>query len=223
MARLKPLPRSQRKLVGALKASPVASRAQQLSRKKDTVKDVSVGLMDIDGAIMYYFNEVIKPTVVEQGEVVKVPVYYANPERWKTIQRQGYLRDSKKQLIIPLVVFKRNSITKDDSITIDKMNPEDPKLRYTFERKYTQENRYDRFSVLQGRIPSREFYTVAMPDYMKMTYECIIWTTYIEQMNSIVERINWSGGSSWGEPGKFKFIVTIDSFDDATEMGDNER
>ena len=200
MARLKPLPRSQRKLVGALKASPVASRAQQLSRKKDTVKDVSVGLMDIDGAIMYYFNEVIKPTVVEQGEVVKVPVYYANPERWKTIQRQGYLRDSKKQLIIPLVVFKRNSITKDDSITIDKMNPEDPKLRYTFERKYTQENRYDRFSVLQGRIPSREFYTVAMPDYMKMTYECIIWTTYIEQMNSIVERINWSGGSSWGEP-----------------------
>ena len=171
MARLKPLPRSQRKLVGALKASPIANRAQQLSRKKDTVKDVSVGLMDIDAAIMYYFNEVIKPTIVENGEVVKVPVYYANPERWKTIQRQGYLRDSKKQLITPLIAFKRNSITKDDSITIDKMNPEDPKLRYTFERKYTQENRYDRFSVLQGRTPSREFYTVAMPDYMKMTYE----------------------------------------------------
>ncbi|SVE20254.1 uncharacterized protein METZ01_LOCUS473108, partial [marine metagenome] len=114
--------------------------------------------MDIDAAIMYYFNEVIKPTVVENGEVVKVPVYYANPERWKTIQRQGYLRDSKKQLIIPLVVFKRNSLAKDDSITVDKMNPEDPKLHYTFERKYTQENRYDRFSVLQGKKPSQEFY-----------------------------------------------------------------
>ena len=76
---------------------------------------------------------------MENGEVVKVPVYYANPERWKTIQRQGYLRDSKKQLIIPLVVFKRNSLAKDDSITVDKMNPEDPKLHYTFERKYTQQ------------------------------------------------------------------------------------
>ena len=223
MARLKPLPRSQRKLVGALRAAPVENRAHQLSRKKDTVKDVSVGLMDIDAAIMYYFNEVIKPTVVENGEVVKVPVYYANPERWKTIQRQGYLRDSKKQLIIPLVVFKRNSLAKDDSITVDKMNPEDPKLHYTFERKYTQENRYDRFSVLQGKKPSQEFYSVAMPDYMTMTYECIIWTTYIEQMNKIVETINWSDGSYWGEPGKFKFRVAIDSFDDATEMADNER
>ena len=223
MARLKPLPRSQRKLVGALRAAPTENRAQQLSRKKDTVKDVSVGLMDIDAAIMYYFNEVIKPTVVENGEVVKVPVYYANPERWKTIQRQGYLRDSKKQLIIPLVVFKRNSLAKDDSITVDKMNPEDPKLHYTFERKYTQENRYDRFSVLQGKKPSQEFYSVAMPDYMTMTYECIIWTTYIEQMNKIVETINWSDGSYWGEPGKFKFRVAIDSFDDATEMADNER
>jgi hypothetical protein len=40
-----------------------ANRGKQLSRKKDNVKDYSVGLMDVDGAIMYYFNEVIKPTI----------------------------------------------------------------------------------------------------------------------------------------------------------------
>jgi hypothetical protein len=37
--------------------------------------------MDIDAAVMYYFQEVIKPTVVDNGEQIKVPVMYANPER----------------------------------------------------------------------------------------------------------------------------------------------
>ena len=223
MARLKPLPRSQRKLVGALRADIRGDRGNIISRRDDKVKDISVGLMDIDAAIMYYFSDVIKPTVVENGEVVKVPIMYANPERWKTIQRDGHIRDSKKQLITPLIAFRRTSLAKDDTIAVDKMNAEDPKLSYTFERKYTQENRYDQFSVLQGKKPSQEFYTVAMPDYMNLTYECIIWTSYIEQMNKIVETINWSEGSYWGEPGKFKFRVAIDSFDDATEMAETER
>ena len=56
--RKKPVPRSQRKIV---------SRAIQRKRD-DTVQDVSVSLMDMDSAIMYYFENVIKPTVVENGE-----------------------------------------------------------------------------------------------------------------------------------------------------------
>ena len=148
MARLKPLPRSQRKLVGALRADIRGDRGNIISRRDDKVKDISVGLMDIDAAIMYYFSDVIKPTVVENGEVVKVPIMYANPERWKTIQRDGHIRDSKKQLITPLIAFRRTSLAKDDTIAVDKMNAEDPKLSYTFERKYTQENRYDQFSMI---------------------------------------------------------------------------
>ena len=61
---------------------------------------------------MYYFNNVIKPVVQENDETVKVPIMYSNPERWSTIQKNGYLLDNKKQLIIPLIVFKRNSIWK---------------------------------------------------------------------------------------------------------------
>ena len=56
-----------------------------------------------------------------------------------------------------------------------------------------------------------------------MSYECIIWTAYIEQMNSIIEKIQYSDGAYWGEPGKFKFKVNVESFEDATEMADNER
>ena len=61
------------------------------------------------------------------------------------------------------------------------------------------------------------------PDYVNLTYEFIVWTTYMEQMNNIVEKVIYSDGAYWGEPNKFKFLSSIDSFEDATEMADNER
>ena len=42
-------------------------------------------------------------------------------------------------------------------------------------------------------------------------------------MNKIIERINFSEATYWGEPNKFKFLSSIDSFEDKTEMDDNER
>ena len=64
--------------------------------------------MDVD-VIMYYFNEVIKPTTTINGQEVKVPIYYY-VERWNSIQKQGYVRDVKGQLITPLIVFRRVSM-----------------------------------------------------------------------------------------------------------------
>jgi len=219
MARSKPIPRNIRQRF----TTPPSSRGLERKRSDDNVKNVEVTLMDHDAAIMYYFTNVIQPTVEEAGEKVKVPVLYANPERWKTIRKSGHLRDRKRQLITPLVVFRRSSIQKDETIPVDKLDANDPKLFYTFERKYTDKNRYDKFNVQQGMLKSKEYYTVAMPDYMTMTYEAIIWTPYIEQMNRLVEKINYSDGAYWGEPGKFKFRVNIESFEDVTEMSDNER
>ena len=219
MARLKPVPRSQRYIY----TTPIPNRGEARRRDKQEQKNVEVTLMDHDAAIMYYFRNTITPTVMEQGEEIKVPIMYANPERWKTIQKNGHLRDSKKQLITPVIVFKRTSIARDETMAVDKLDANDPKLFYTFEKKYTQENRYDKFAAQKGILPQRELYNVAVPDYVIMSYECIIWTAYIEQMNSIIEKIQYSDGAYWGEPGKFKFKVNVESFEDATEMADNER
>ena len=219
MARLKPIARSNRQRF----TTPPLNRGLERKRTTDNVKNVEVTLMDHDAAIMYYFTNVIQPTVEEAGETVKVPVLYANPERWKTIRKTGYLRDRKRQLITPLIIFRRTTLQKDETLPVDKLDANDPKNFFTFERKYTSANRYDKFNVQRGLLNSKEYYTVAMPDYVTMTYECIIWTPYIEQMNNIVEKINYSDGAFWGEPGKFKFKVNIDNFDNTTEMADNER
>ena len=209
MARKKPIPRSARKEI---------NRGTLRSRSKDEVKNLSIGLMDIDGAIMYYFNNVLKPVVQENDETIKVPIMYSNPERWSTIQKNGYLVDNKKQLVTPLIVFKRTSIEKDDTMSVDKLDPKDPKLFYTFQKKYSKENRYDNFAVQQGLNKTKELYTVAVPDYVSLTYEFIVWTSYTEQMNKIIEKIIFSEGAYWGEDGKFKFRTSIDSYTDASEF-----
>ncbi|MBC8428372.1 hypothetical protein H8D04_00670 [bacterium] len=214
MARKKPIPRNQRATL---------NRARQYKRDVDEIKDVSISLMDLDSAIMCYFTEVIKPTVMDNGEQVKVPIMYASPERWFAIQKTGYMRDKKRQLILPVIAFRRTGMSKDETIPLDTMDPEEPKLHWQFERKYTDANRYDNFSVQQGLIPQREYYNVAVPDFMVLNYDFIIWTSYIEQMNKLVERINWSEGAYWGEPGKMKFRTSIDSFTDSTEVSDRER
>ena len=212
--RKKPEPRSTR---GKL------NRARQYKVTDGQPKDISVSLMDMDSAIMYYFDNVIKPTVFEDGEQIKVPTMYASPERWHSINKTGFMRDSKRQIILPVIAFRRTGMEKDDTIPVDKIDPLDPKLFYTFERKYTDNNRYDNFSVQQGVIPQREYYNVAVPDYMVLNYDFIIFTHYIEQMNRLVERINWSAGSYWGEPGKMRFKTNIESYTDSTELADRDR
>jgi len=211
--RTKPVPRSQRTIV---------NRALQ-HKRTDTIKDISVSLMDMDSAIMYYFTEVIKPTVVENGETIKVPVMYSSPERWYAIQNSGFMRDAKRQVIIPAIAFRRTGMEKDSTLPVDKLDPEEPKLHWQFERKYTNANRYDNFTIQQGLFPQKEYYNVAVPDYMVLSYDFVVWTPYIEQMNKLVERINWSAGSYWGEPNKMRFRTNIDSFTDSTEVTDRER
>jgi hypothetical protein len=120
MARNKPIPRSQRPGVKAYNRGAETSRSSP--NAKDTVKNISVGIMDMDSAIMYYFNEVIQPTVTENKETVKVPCLYASPERWVSIQKQGFLRDKKRQAIVPLIVFKRTGIEKNENIPVDKLD-----------------------------------------------------------------------------------------------------
>jgi len=219
MARDKPVPRKHRSST----SRGNLNRGRQYKRDTDNVPDVSITLMDLDSAIMYYFTEVIKPTVIEDGETIKVPVMYSSPERWFAVQNTGFMRDRKRQLILPAIAFRRTGMSKDETIPLDTMDPEEPKLHWQFERKYTDANRYDNFSVQQGIIPQREFYNVAVPDFMVLTYDFMIWTHYIEQMNKIVERINWSEGAYWGEPGKMKFRTSIDSFTDNTDVTEKER
>ena len=201
---------------------PSINRGRMTSRKDDKVKDITIGLQDHDEAIMYYFNEVIKPTVIINGNRTDVPVIYGAPERWKSVQRDGYFRDKEGKLQVPLIMFKRDSVEKRRDLG-NKLDANNPQLYYTFQEKYTKRNQYDNFSVLQNRIPQREFHAVVVPDFVKLQYTCTIWTDYIAQMNKLIEMINYSSDSYWGDKERFKFNARIDSYSNTTDVvqGDN--
>jgi len=192
-------------------------RENQRTRKNDEVKDFSVGLKDIDSAIVYYFQNVIKPSVLQNGIRVPVPFIYGSPERWASVQKDGYYRDKDGKMQAPLIMFKRDSVEKNRALG-NKMDANNPIHYGVFEKKYSGKNIYDAFGILTNRIPVREFYGVIIPDYINLVYSCTIFTEYVEQMNNIVESINFASDSYWGDPERFKFRAAIDNYTTTTEL-----
>jgi hypothetical protein len=58
---------------------PEQNRSQEISLKNDKDKVFTVGIKDINEAIDYYFNNVLKLTVNQNGANIKVPVLYGSP------------------------------------------------------------------------------------------------------------------------------------------------
>lgn len=196
-------------------------RENQRTRKNDDVKDFTVGLQDIDLALIYYFNNVIRPSVIQNGTRIAVPLIYGSPERWSAMQKDGYYRDRDGKIQTPLIMFKRNSVEKNRALG-NKMDANNPLHFGIFEKKYSSKNTYDAFSVLTNRNAVKEYYGVIMPDYVTLTYSCIVFTEYVEQMNKIVEAINYASDSYWGDPERFKFRASIDNYTTTTELVDGQ-
>jgi hypothetical protein len=186
-------------------------------REDDKTNDISIGLQDHDEAIAYYFDNVIKPAVVMNGDRIKVPLIYGSPERWKSVQRDGYYRDKEGKIQTPIIMFKRDKIERRRDLG-KKMDANNPQLHYVFQKKYTNKNQYDNFSVMQNRIPQKEFHAVVVPDYVRLQYSFTIWTDFVAQMNKIVEAINYASDSYWGDPERFKFNARIDTFTNKVEV-----
>ena len=193
------------------------NRGEITRREDDKINDISIGLQDHDEAIAFYFDKIIKPSVVMNGERIDVPLIYGNPERWKGVHRDGYYRDKKGKIQTPIIMIRRDSIEKRRDLG-NKMDANNPQLYYVFQTKYNYRNQYDNFSLLQNRKPNKEFHAVVVPDFVRLKYSFIIWTDFIAQNNKIVEAINYSSDSYWGDTERFKFNARIDSFANSVEV-----
>ena len=196
------------------------NRGKQTSFRNDTTKPFSLGIKDIDEAIAYYFANVIKPSVIQNGQRIAVPIKYGDPERWKDAQRDGFFRDDKGKIMAPLIVFKRNTI-QNNTLT-NKLDANNPYHFEYFNKSYSKKNAYSKFNILNGTIPQRESYAVVIPDYVTLTYSCIIYTYYVEQLNHIIEAINFAANSYWGDPERFKFKALINQFATINEVNTGE-
>lgn len=179
--------------------------AGKTNTKKD-VKDINVSLYDVDYAVKFQLENVIRPTIMEENAVITVPILFAAGEKWAAVQKHGYLRDNQGKLLTPLIMIKRNSISRREDIQDVKVL-ETPEARIIFERKYTKQNRYDRFA-LTSSPPVPELYSVDVPKFVQVEYELLCWTNNTIQLNEIVEQLMWFDGKAFGDA--YKFITHID-------------
>ena len=203
--------------IDPLKNLPVNRGTQY--KKQSIEQGKGVKLYDVDMAIAEHMIDTVLPTVEIFQEKQKIPVVYGNPERWKSVQKDGYLRDKKGVLQIPLVMFKRNSINRDDALS----NTMNRHVSYPSVSKYSKKHRYDKFSAMTTTQKPVEVYDVVIPDYVNITYEVIIWTDFTEHMNKVVEAFQYATDEYWGDKSGFKFRVKIDSFDNTTEISEGSQ
>ncbi len=187
------------------------NRALNTTRKTDKIKDIAIGLEDIDYALMHYFQNVIKPTIVQDGNRIAVQVMYGSPERWQSVQADGYYRDTNGKAVFPLIMFKRTNVEKNRTLG-NKIDGNLASLFQTFETRYNQRNQYDQFSVLTNRTPSKQFYVSVVPDYVTISYDCVLLTNYVEQNNKLIEAIEYASDSYWGDANRWQFRTSLDSF-----------
>ena len=193
------------------------NRGNHVSFRDDKTKPFSLGLKENDEAIVYYMENIIKPTVMQNGVEQKVPIYYGSPERWAQVQKEGYFRDVKGKIMMPVITYKRVSVEKNRSIA-NKIDANYPNNVQLFQKQYSPKNTYDNFDILNNRIPKKESYAVVMPDYVTLNYDFIISTYYVEQMNKIVEAMNYASDSYWGNPERFQFRASIDNYATSVEI-----
>lgn len=194
------------------------NRSKDISqRNNDRFQDIKIDLYDIDNSIKYYFDNVILPKIDTGYGLIDVPIVYSTPARWASIKKYGTFRDSDGKIQSPMVTYKRTSIAKSDDMPVNKISAENPQLFYTYEQPYNSKNRYSQFSKLTGTIPSKQLHHVVVPDYVVLSYDIIIWTDKLKQMNKIIELMNFYAGSYWGTL-KWKFKSEISDYSDSSEV-----
>jgi len=190
---------------------PNIVRGNQTSNRENTVKNFKISLEDNDAAINYYLINKIKPTIELNGENIQVPVYYGSPERWKSIQKDGYYRDKNGKLLSPVIVFKRESFEKNRNLGNKLDGNKANNIQY-FKSGWSKRNQYDNFNVLNNQVPQESYQGVVIPDYITIRYKIIIFTDFVEHTNKIIEGIEYASDSYWGDKEKFLFRTRIDSY-----------
>lgn len=208
----------------------ISKRVDDINLRNDDLtetpseKPYSVGLYDIDSALGYFLDEVLKLTVVENNETIKVPIIYGSPERWQSMKKQGYYRDGKSKLVLPLIMYRKTDISKNDAMIFPRLE----QLYYISAKKWDSKNKYDKFTafnkVLDGRnkdnwqLSTDRYALTSIPNYVIINYEGIIWTSFVEQMNKLIEKIQFKDNTYWGDPKKFKFRTEVGPFDASVEL-----
>tara|TARA_R110000822_G_scaffold128195_21_gene263945 strand:- start:1774 stop:2658 length:885 start_codon:yes stop_codon:yes gene_type:complete len=196
-----------------------ANRANELRRDNDTVKTPKITLYDIDYSILYHLAHNMKLKIVENGRSIDIPVIFSSGEKWAQIKSRGYMRDDENKVMAPLIVIRRTSVEADSRIPIMDLNNHVPSRRFYPYK--TMNMQYDKLTGQSVRKPSYEFYKVDMPNFVRVSYELVVWTYMVNQMNSMVQAITAVSNHMWGDYHSFRTVVDNVSMNTTNNSGED--
>jgi hypothetical protein len=218
-------PRKPSKTENTFSNNEKLQREREVRRDTDNIRNLGVTLYDIDYNIKWYIENVISPKLIENQSTIPIPVIFASPEKWSSIREHGYIRDSGDKIMSPLIAIRRSNVSPRTDINTSAVFRDifikDSSNSILYETKYTKENRYDQFSLLNGRPPLREFHALEVPQYVDVSYDLSIWTDRTDQMNLIIEQFLYFTGKAFGDTYKFMTYVDSPSFDTINSTGED--
>lgn len=188
-----------------------ANRVYQTKRTEDTFKLPKIAIYDVDYAVLYHLQQQLRIQVEDNGVAIDVPVIYASGERWTQIRKNGFLRDRTNRIMTPLISIRRGEVSPDERLPQSNLN----NRRLTI-KVFPNEN----YSNKYGETPN-EFFIVDLPRYIRVGYSLTIWTQTTDQLNSIIQTIQYAHNHVWGDLYKFRTQVQSISTNVETAVGND--
>jgi hypothetical protein len=200
-------------------------RSEQTRRDDDVIRTAKRTIYDIDYAMKWFIDNEIRPQIIDDEQLIPVPVIFANGEKWDNVRRLGYMRDEKGMLQSPAILLKRNSVAERDSLkTLDVNRPQSENVRI-YKTKYTERNRYeDTLYTIPTNKPleAEKIYIVDIPKYVTIEYELLLWCDFTEQINELIDQILPYGRFAWGnDENKFTTTIGSISFETVNTIGED--
>lgn len=203
----------------------ILNRSEQVRRDDDILRTAKRTLYDVDYAIKWYIENEIRPQIIDQEQILTVPVIFANGEKWDNVRRLGYIRDEKGMLQSPVIMLKRNSVVERDSVRGLDVNTVLSENVRVYKTRYNERNRYqdDLFPIPTNEPqPSEKVYIADIPKYVNVEYEMMLWCDFTEQMNYLVDQILPYSRFAWGnETNRFSTSLGQVTFETINTIGED--
>lgn len=186
------------------------NRAYEVRRDDDTFKTPSITLYDVDYAIMYYLRERIGLKVEQNARMIDVPLVYGTGELWNQVEAKGYMRDREGKLLVPYAVITRTSMAEDDRFRRMDTNYGPAPLQIYIKNDgdgRSFENRVDLHRLTYNSKPAETYYVSVIPEFYVLEYELVLYTSFMEQLNTLVQDIIVTSHFVWGDSYQFRTVV----------------
>jgi hypothetical protein len=201
----------------------ILNRSEQIRRDDDIIRTPKRTVYDIDYAIKWYIDNEIQPQITHRGELINVPVIFANGEKWDNVQRLGYIRDEKGMLQSPLLMINRNSVAERSELQNLDVNRTQPGSKLVYRNKYNTRNRYEDklFPIPKyEQAGSQELYLIDIPKYVTVSYELMMWCDFTTQLNSLVDQVLPYNKFMWGNgQNRFSTFMDVVNFETINTVG----